>query len=248
MSRRDGQRCGRQRPSRPSLWSPRAIAGLGAWYRGDMGITIATGVSAWADQSGSGDSAKTLAQATGTAQPTYNAADAAYAGRPTLTFTAASSQALASGTWATAPAVAGCTFFLVGQTGGLAAQEVLFDSISAARMLLDNNVLANGLRFLLSGGVTTTATLSAKNVVVVQCVAGSTSTAVYVSAKTALVTGVSPGTSAPTGLTLGGAFNATGFLNGKLAEFGYFNRVLSGGEVNQLLAYAGTRYAITIGA
>lgn len=247
MARRDGQRQKRANPSRLGPWNPRALAGLGAWYRADMGVTIATGVSAWADQSGSGDANKNLAQGTGTAQPAFNASDSAYAGKPTLTFTAASSQSLASGAWAVAPAVAGCTFFIVGNTGGTAAQEVLFDSISAQRMLLDNNVSATGIRFFLGSGPIGTTTLSAKNVIVVQCLASSTSTAVYVSAKTALMTG-SPGTSTPTGLTLGIASVGGGALNGKIAEMAYYSRVLSTSEVNQLLAYAGARYAITIGA
>jgi hypothetical protein len=41
-----------------------------AWYRRGVGVTTATGVSAWADQSGNG---RTLSQATGSAQPTLNA-------------------------------------------------------------------------------------------------------------------------------------------------------------------------------
>lgn len=45
-------------------------ANLAAWYAADKGITIATGVSAWADQSGNGN---TLAQATTTKQPVFSA-------------------------------------------------------------------------------------------------------------------------------------------------------------------------------
>ena len=39
------------------------------WYRGDLGVTISTGVSAWANQSGT---APTLAEGTGANQPTFS--------------------------------------------------------------------------------------------------------------------------------------------------------------------------------
>jgi hypothetical protein len=45
-------------------------ANLAAWYQAEKGITIGTGVSAWADQSGNGN---TLTQATGANQPAYSA-------------------------------------------------------------------------------------------------------------------------------------------------------------------------------
>lgn len=52
------------------------------WIRGDLGITLATGVSAWNDQSGNGHN---FAQGTGSQQPAYNAADATLNNKPTVT-------------------------------------------------------------------------------------------------------------------------------------------------------------------
>lgn len=57
-------------------------ANLHQWLRSDLGITVVTGVSAWADQSGKGNDA---IQGTGTAQPAYNAADATIGNRPSVT-------------------------------------------------------------------------------------------------------------------------------------------------------------------
>ncbi len=45
-------------------------ANLAAWFNADKGITIATGVSAWADQSGN---SRTLSQGTAGNQPSYSA-------------------------------------------------------------------------------------------------------------------------------------------------------------------------------
>ena len=61
--------------------NPLSLTSLRAWFKSDTGTTIATGVSAWADQSGNGNN---LVQATGSLQPalTSNAIN----GLPALTF------------------------------------------------------------------------------------------------------------------------------------------------------------------
>jgi hypothetical protein len=50
-------------------WNPAALPSDAVWLRGDIGTTIATGVSSWADQSGHGRNAS---QPTGGSQPTLN--------------------------------------------------------------------------------------------------------------------------------------------------------------------------------
>jgi hypothetical protein len=63
---------------------PRSYAGLAAWFRADLGVSIATGISQWLDQSGAGDASRHLAQASGPAQPTLVASDAAYNNQSTV--------------------------------------------------------------------------------------------------------------------------------------------------------------------
>lgn len=63
--------------------------GLTLFLRSSIGITIATGISQWSDQSGSGNH---LAQATGSAQPTL--VSSVYNGRPCARFVSANSQVL----------------------------------------------------------------------------------------------------------------------------------------------------------
>jgi hypothetical protein len=62
---------------------PTSIAGCVLWLRSDLGITIGTGVSAWADQSGSGGSGS---QGTAANQPAYAASDANFNGKPSVTY------------------------------------------------------------------------------------------------------------------------------------------------------------------
>lgn len=62
---------------------PTQLPGLVLWTRADLGITIATGVSAWTDQSGTGNN---LAQPTGANQPAFTASVAALGARPALTY------------------------------------------------------------------------------------------------------------------------------------------------------------------
>jgi hypothetical protein len=71
-------------PCEPSVLGPQ----LTLWLRADLGITIGTGVSAWADQSGYGN---TFTQATGGLQPTYTAVNGNFRGQPSVNPVAAGS-------------------------------------------------------------------------------------------------------------------------------------------------------------
>lgn len=57
-----------------------SVSVIGSW-QSDLGVTLGTGVSAWADQTGNG---YTLSQAAGGQQPAYNATG--LNGKPTITF------------------------------------------------------------------------------------------------------------------------------------------------------------------
>lgn len=62
-------------------WSDATSMTLQIWVRADMGITIGTGVSAWADQSGN---ANDFVQGTGGAQPAYSSSDSTLGGRASV--------------------------------------------------------------------------------------------------------------------------------------------------------------------
>ncbi len=79
----------------PGWMIPRFVAAPVLWLRADKGTTIATGVSAWADQSGTSGGC-TFSQATGSKQPALSATGGPNS-RATVNFTAASSQTLRAG-------------------------------------------------------------------------------------------------------------------------------------------------------
>jgi hypothetical protein len=78
-------------PCEPSVLGPQLVL----WLRSSLGITIGTGVSAWADQSGYGNN---FVQATGGLQPTYTAVNGNFNGQPSVNPVAAGSVLTCAGT------------------------------------------------------------------------------------------------------------------------------------------------------
>ena len=128
------------------LWTPATPSGSALWLRADLGVTLATGVAYWADQTGHQPPA---AQSTGSMQPTVAAA--AINGKPALTFNAAGSQYLTVPTFtrpggATAPgeawivvndAVTSTAIWNAGASGGPDAYQysaqIWDDTLSTSR-------------------------------------------------------------------------------------------------------------------
>lgn len=70
---------------------PTRFANCVLWLDAAKGITLATGVAQWNDQSGNGNH---VAQASGSNQPAYTTASTLMRGRPAIVFTGASSHSL----------------------------------------------------------------------------------------------------------------------------------------------------------
>lgn len=227
-------------------FSPLSLANCAAWYRADLGITIGTGVSAWADQSGTGDANKNLSQGTGSQQPTRNNSDAGYNNQPTLSFASASLQYLISGSWAS-PLSLPETVFVVGNTDGSVTNQAYSDGQGNSRLLYTNSGAARAVMY---AGATLSSGLGLTSSPLVICsIFNAGSSSIFVSAQTASASGSSgAGGTTRSFLLAGVAAGPTAYLNGKLAEIIVYSRALSSTERAQVFVYLGTRYGITIGA
>lgn len=220
------------------------ISGIAGWWRADRGVTIATGVSQWDDQSGVGDTNRNLVQAVGAKQPTVNSTDASYNNQTTLSFASASSQQLDSaGNWSAALSQP-YSIFLVGQDGGSGFQGWASNTASSVAINYGNgsaNMVMYAGSFLASNQG---ASSSPK---MVGAIFDGASSTIYESARTPRNTGAA-GATALAQLTLGSNPGAGIFLNGKLAECIVYSKALSAGEIDQLCTYFTGRYALAIGA
>jgi hypothetical protein len=221
-------------------------AGLVSWYRADMGVSPGTGsggtgAAAWNDSSGHGHD---LAQAVPGNQPTINAVDPAYNGKTTLSFTSAGASFMQTSAWTT-PLVQPATVIFVGQSTQDAVR-LLFDGIEAINRIdmyvtsaPDLNVSSNG-----GGNLITIAGTTTSPDVLAGIYNGVASTA-FKNAKTGVAGNTGP--QGLVGLTLGGSFVGGNNMNGKIAEFIVYNRILLPAEISQVFDYLGTRYGIVIG-
>ena len=226
-------------------WSPLNVtsAAIKLWLRADKGTTIATGVSAWADQSGTGDANKNATQATGSMQPTLTASDAAYNNQATLHFSAAAQQLLATGTWASSFPVPR-TIFVIGHGSSASAMFVEgLTSVDRTSMQLSAGL---DLQTYASQLLVSTALVSSPCVMAATFTSDATA-AIFVSALTANVTGPTGGYTT-TGLTIGAYPAPSNWLTGTIAEIAGYAGILSAPDFAAFMGYAGTRYGLTIGA
>jgi hypothetical protein len=225
-------------------FDPRNISGLVAWYRSDLGITLNGGnVSGWADQSGTGDTNKNLAQGTAANQPVYTAANGSYNNKPSLDFDAAN-DALASGTWSVALAQP-ATRLIVGHGANDGTNNYFLDSITATQMAVIADSSARTQLF--DGTILADASAAPSTPQVILVVDNGASSAIYRNALTVRASG-NAGAQGATGITVGN-FEAGGAfaLTGSITEVAIWSRVLTTSEINRVLGYAGARYGTTIG-
>jgi hypothetical protein len=223
--------------------NPTSIPGLFAWYRADLGITIGTGVSAWADQSGNGDANRNATQATGTKQPTLNASDAAFNNQSTISFSSAAVQLLATGTFS-ASLVQPATVYLVGIAGG-AAVQIAIDGVGVTQMQIGCQVDGTSPRYFAgTGPVNGTGPMASKFAVGV--VFNGASSAAYFNAISTATTSGNMGTNSLPHAQIGADSGGVGNWNGKIAELIYYAGSHNATQRGQVMNYLGARYAITI--
>lgn len=216
----------------PAVWSPLKLPTIRYWWRADLGVTTATGVSSWVSQVG-GVSA---AQATGSKQPTVNAADAAYGGQSTLSFALASSQELRFTASPTTPQPV--TVYLVGQSGASGAQYFFGNGTSI-------NMGYAG-HYFVDAGTTLFGTNNSASPQAFCGVFNGASSALYVNnSQTANASGQSGATNLTGTTGIGSAVGGV-FLNGKIAEIIIDAASDSAATRATVFAYFAARYRLSV--
>jgi len=223
------------------VFSPLDIPGIALWLRADLGITLATGVSSWADQSGNGNN---VTQATGSKQPTLVASDGNFGGQASLSFLGSSSQFLASATWGTSLG-SPSTWYVVARTT-TAATTYFMDGQAVGNR---NAILQNGSQTALRGGVTVypTVTCSSLGTASVFCFVmnGSSSIIYQNSSSGPLGTALAMGTGSMLGMNVGITYDSTSNpLTGSIAEIAGYSGAHTVAQVAQFFAYATARYGV----
>ena len=121
------------RHGRGTGFQPTKLAGLLGWWRADLGTTVATGVSAWADQSGNGFA---MTQGTGSSQPTLVAAHAALNNQAALSFDLTDSFAVDLDS---VTAKDYTVFFVIDPTSGTGRYDI-YDATGDDRLVLSHRI------------------------------------------------------------------------------------------------------------
>ncbi len=225
-------------------FSPADVAGLKLWLDASLGVTLnASTVSAWADQSGNGDANRNALQASAILQPTYNASNASYNGKPTIDF--ADPTLLKTGIWS-AELTQPNTIFVAGNQNGAVTFAYMFDALGPEASLFN---VANGLAVQAYAGTGLNLITTVVNTSTIACVTyNGASSSIRVRTKTAGTTG-NTGANTFTGMTVGNYNGGGNFsLKGPIAEVLAYSGALSGANVSLILDYLGAKYNIAIGA
>ncbi len=218
-------------------FSPLLVPNLALWLRADLGITIGTGVSAWADQSGTGNH---VVQATGANQPAFVASG--LNGKPVVRFTAASSHYLKKANTNLFGA-GNYTAVIVWKWSAAATRQTVLgctDNLSGGVHLgtTDPTGLNRNAGYVGAGDVTDGAATNAAEVWSVVN-AGGTSTTMRVDRASQSTSGsftmVNPGGTAA--IRLGTYNDASLFLTGDVAEVLAWSRALNAAELLSVETY-----------
>ncbi len=232
--------------------TPPDVPGLEFWLRADKGVSLndaggpdgsALTVSAWADQSGAGDSARNANQPAPSLQPVFIGTDVTFNSQPAIMF--GDYTQLVTGVWSQ-PIAQPATVLIVGRaTAGGASNKYFMDSNNASAPFAvicsaagDSAQINAGF---ISAGATAPATLPR---VLIATFAGPNSL-LNVSSNNAALVGT--GTGGALGLTIGNYAGGTFYAaKGEIAEIAIWSRKLTSNEILRLNKYAGPRYNITI--
>jgi hypothetical protein len=252
VSRRPSNRAARRGwgTAGAATFTPVALSGCVLWLRSDLGITLnGADVSAWADQSGT---AVSLAQATASKQPLYNATDADFGGAPSVAFTSADSHTLESSATITygphtiflvaGPLAASGSYYFTRKSGGT-YREYCYGN-DPMEYVGDRN--GTGASSINNSDLSAWSTVAGVKTIEMQMDgthAGHTVRVNGVDKREAGGATNDPGTGTGAGtLWLASEDGTGGFGQFEMSEMLIYSRVLTAGEITQVEAYLRARY------
>jgi hypothetical protein len=219
-------------------WTPRRYgADLDLWLRADLGVTLASGVAAWADQSGKG---RHFSQGSTPNRLSHSASDAAFNNRAVLVGTGAG--------WLVGPAwtlAQPFTILLVAAAGSFVNWRTFFDANGVPRGGLVRAEPANLLATYAGTVNVTSASIASPSIIA--AIFDGTSSAHYVSSTTAggLSSPGTDGFNTPLiGAGPGGIYPLQSVS--KLAELVVVKRALTLADVKRFQRYARGRYGLAV--
>jgi hypothetical protein len=228
-----------------AAWTPKKAANGYGWWRADLGVTIATGVSAWADQLAVQPNA---VQATGSAQPVQTANQVN--GQTAIVFTGSSSQVLSITSFVKAPTDAEWWFVLKSTATG---SSPFFETSGAQDYYPFSNIsypsqdlymgLSSTLRKTCGNAITD---IRSYHVMSVQSSASAWTLWLNGSQQYTTATNV-VGNVSSTAYIGAGTNIGTGYLTGGIAEI-WYGRIMSTSDRAKARAYITKRYGLSLGS
>lgn len=218
---------------------PTQLSGCVLWLRSDLGITLnGSSVSAWADQSGQGNSAS---QGTGANQPTYISSGGG-GGRPYLQFTQGGTQQIGGSLNLSEP----LEYFVAARTtsSSPSTTAVLMNWISSGNLVnctLQVSASLNIEQFNASFANPVTVTVNTD--LILDSYFNGASSFLNVNGTTA--SGSNPGANTGTGYSIGNQGSGASFAwGGFVYEVAAYNRTMLSTERTQVMHYMATLYGV----
>lgn len=226
-----------------SDFSATSVANCRAWYRASLGVTNTAGAaSAWADQSGAGDSSRNFSQGTSGSRPTITSANANFNNKATLDFDGTDDY-MATGTFSSS--YSPVTLYIVFRAASLGFLYVFDDLDGGSRVaLLDSS----GTFDLFAGAELTGGTYSTGTTYVLGMVCNGASSAIYANQYSTAAASGDAGANAFDSFTLGARYTVEGFFYGSVAELIAYSGAHDSTTRQTVMQGLGTLYGVTVTA
>ena len=224
-------------------FAPKSLPGLVLDLDPAHGITLSgSNVTAWADQSGTGDANKNATD--GAVAPTFLSSSASYNGQPVVVIGAPITCCMVTGAWST-PLPQPCTVVFVGHAIG-AGNAYGFDSLSAGSQMGMSGLASNVGLYAGAAGINSGVSTQGIPSCCTAIFQASPNASIAVNTKTPQATG-NVGTNGATGFTIGNWAGQSQSLHGQIARMLVWNRALSATDIGKLAPYITSTYGVTIG-